>query len=524
MNQYNRTSIKGLYGLAFACLVPFAVNSASASILYHRGVDGTSISATANFSTTDDPAGANPGSVGASNDLVFFVQGVNGDRTVNLAGQNRTFNSLSFRNTGSTQINRATSTSTTTVNILTLGAGGFVVQSGSGAVSVSGPGQLVNMRASTSLPITQNSSSTLSFNRNWDSAETSGTTTLTLNGSGTGEVRFNGIIGNGTESNSLALTVNRPSAAVTSLSAANTFSGATHISSGILFLDSGGTLANTSSVTIGNGGVLRLRGSNVINSSAAITLQQGSTLQSSTQLARTLGNALQVTGDFTLGGEGQAITLTGAVDLGNGNRRVDLANSATLGGIISNGGMTINATNLNQTAVLTLSAANTYTGATLVQSGGLIVNGALHADSVVTVQADGRIGGNGTIEGNLTLDTGANLVFNPASTLTVLGTVILSDNFGVGNLVNADGSLLDWSLIQNDTYSIIGGTLSNFSNIANFGPANAFNIGDGRSAYFQNGSLQLVVIPEPRVYAVLLGLVSFSFVWLRRRNTRSSTP
>jgi len=48
------------------------------------------------------------------------------------------------------------------------------------------------------------------------------------------------------------------------------------------------------------------------------------------------------------------------------------------------------------------------------------------------------------------------------------------------------------------TYTLIDGTaVIDFTNVSNIGEANAFDIGGGKSAYFQSGSLQVVVIPNP---------------------------
>jgi hypothetical protein len=64
----------------------------------------------------------------------------------------------------------------------------------------------------------------------------------------------------------------------------------------------------------------------------------------------------------------------------------------------------------------------------------------------------------------------------------------------------------------------------NSGNISNFGQNQATGLGDGKSAYFQQGSptssLQLVVVPEPGMLALAgigLGLATLSFKTYRRR-------
>jgi hypothetical protein len=69
--------------------------------------------------------------------------------------------------------------------------------------------------------------------------------------------------------------------------------------------------------------------------------------------------------------------------------------------------------------------------------------------------------------------------------------------------------------VAEGTYTLINGTaIFNFANVSNFGLANAYDLGGGKSAYFQSGSMNLVVIPEPR--AALLGGLGM-LVLLRRR-------
>ncbi|MDP4609724.1 MAG: PEP-CTERM sorting domain-containing protein, partial [Opitutales bacterium] len=130
-----------------------------------------------------------------------------------------------------------------------------------------------------------------------------------------------------------------------------------------------------------------------------------------------------------------------------------------------------------------------------------------------TVIADGAtVTGAGSLAGNLELLTGSMFVFSATDTLTVDGTVSLFAGFGVDDIQGLSSSTAV------GTYVLIDGTASDFSGVDNFGAANQFDIGGGKFAYFQNGSLELVVVPEPGTFALLAGMLALSSVMIRRRS------
>jgi len=217
---------------------------------------------------------------------------------------------------------------------------------------------------------------------------------------------------------------------------------------------------------------------------------------------------------------------------------IDGAGNINISSSISGTGKSLTLTGAGA-GVLTLSGANTYSGATLIESGTLalgstgsiansdrilVSSGATFDVSAVTsftVGASQAIGGVGTIVGNMSLAADAGLiVFDLMTPLTVTGTVSLDSTFSIASLVGADGNAFDWTGVANGTYTLINGA-GNFSSIQNFGSGNPASIGDGRFAFFKEGSLQVEVVPEPSTYALLVlagaGLAAYR---LRRRHRR----
>ena len=134
--------------------------------------------------------------------------------------------------------------------------------------------------------------------------------------------------------------------------------------------------------------------------------------------------------------------------------------------------------------ILAITGVYDYTGTTAVNGG-----------------AFGVFGGNGMLAGDLTLAAGTKLLFSDAYTLTLAsGTATFSHtSFGIGDLVGLDSSVAE------GTYNLIAGTVA--GTFGNLGLANAADIGGGKKAYLELGSLNLVVVPEPSTFALAaLGL------------------
>lgn len=150
---------------------------------------------------------------------------------------------------------------------------------------------------------------------------------------------------------------------------------------------------------------------------------------------------------------------------------------------------------------------------TLTDAVDLLVGGTLGGP--VTVGPGSVIGGNGLINGSLHLDSGAAFIFDPTKTLTVNGAVVTFGGFGVVDLVGFSPA------VPNGRYTLIDGiATTSTTNLLNIGPANAYVLGGGRSAYFEIGSLTLLVVPEPSGLVLATGALLAVAVARRKRATR----
>jgi autotransporter-associated beta strand protein len=255
------------------------------------------------------------------------------------------------------------------------------------------------------------------------------------------------------------------------------------------------------------GGTLRFIGSSASTSDRTFVLQ-GST-NAASNMIEAAGTNVSAT-----------LTLTGGLSSGrSGAYNLVLAGDNTgtneVAGAIANGTGTV-ALQKEGAGRWILSGDNTYTGATTVSAGTLLITGAL-GNSAVTVEAGATIGGTGAIGGTLTFDAGAQLDLTGAS-LGLTSSNILSVAAGQ-SITFADFSFADiigWdaSNASPGIYTLIdgGGTVT----LAGTTPTalNPFDFGNGKSGYFQQGSFQAVIIPEPS--AALLGSLGL-LVLLRRR-------
>jgi len=158
----------------------------------------------------------------------------------------------------------------------------------------------------------------------------------------------------------------------------------------------------------------------------------------------------------------------------------------------------------------TLNGINTYSGTTNVSAGKLVVNGVLGSGSLA-VSSGATLAGTGTIA-TLIFGAGSTLTFDPASTLTVSSTARFQSpsTFGVDDIIGLSSSTPD------GTYTLVAGNVDT-TGLANFGSSNAYDLGGGKSAWFQAGSLQLVVVPEPTSTVAVCASFALACLMLRRR-------
>lgn len=121
------------------------------------------------------------------------------------------------------------------------------------------------------------------------------------------------------------------------------------------------------------------------------------------------------------------------------------------------------------TGTLTLSGANTYTGATAVNLGTLDVDGALAAGSAVTVAAGAKLSGSGTVGGSVTLASGAasvSLTNGVGEVLTLAGGLTLNAGnllaFDVGAAADAI-ALTGGAFTRNGTVTVAVNPLSGYT-------------------------------------------------------------
>lgn len=263
-------------------------------------------------------------------------------------------------------------------------------------------------------------------------------------------------------------------------------------------------------------------GNDLALGTAAVLFDASSTLRSASTASRSLANPMILgtnAAQLTLGSaDTGTLALSGTFTLQRSGTLAVANSLTTISGPVEGTGFGLTKAGAG---TLLLSGSNSYTGPTAVNAGGLLVDGQLGA-TALTVNSGGLLGGLGSLGGTLTFANGSLLAFDPSSAgLQLLAadnvSFLNAATFGVASLRTRTGEAIDWTGIADGTYTLLANTTTDFGalGIANFGAANAYDIGAGRTAYFQNGSLQLVIVPEPGAF-VLTGL-GIAAAWALRR-------
>ncbi len=379
----------------------------------------------------------------------------------------------------------------------------------------------------------------------------------------------------------------------------NTYSGSTFVTAGTLQIGNGGTTGNLGSgevpltatlafnrsdnITVANfiygqgslaqlgTGTLTLTGDNSFNTGTTFTLAAGT-------LALGSAGALGEFGTIVFNGGTLKSSAANTTDYSarfssaaNQAYRFDTAgqNITLASALTSSGGSLVKL----GAGTLTLSAANTYSGATTIAAGTLKVansSGSVFGSGAVTVAAGATLTGAGAFTGSLqllgtiapgnspgTLATGAqtwgngsayvweiNQAAGTAGTnydlLSISGTLTLAATAGnpftlrLVSLLpdNSAGQVINFNAAQNSTYTLAtttGGILG-FDTFGYQIETSAFAnslAGGTWSLALANGNRDLALhftaasaIPEPSTYAALAGLAALALAAWRRRRTR----
>ncbi|MEO6053125.1 MAG: autotransporter-associated beta strand repeat-containing protein, partial [Chthoniobacterales bacterium] len=267
---------------------------------------------------------------------------------------------------------------------------------------------------------------------------------------------------------------------------------------GTLSVGSGGTVTTGELVFSSNGGP------------GTLNLNSGGTLQ----VGGTNGIRNSGTGTFNLAGGILKVTnssLTSSMNMILSNSSlIDTSGvEGVLSGVLSGSG----ALSKTGAGTLHLTGDNTYSGTTTLYAGVLIIDGNQSGIGQVSILTGSTLGGDGTLGGSLHLEADANLSFDPLETLTINGAAVTFDGFGIRNVIGLNAST------DIGTYTLLNGSAAfDFSNVSNFGVNNAYALGGGKFAYFQEGSFEVVVVPEPSTMTLLVLAASLVFYRQKRRS------
>jgi autotransporter-associated beta strand protein len=424
------------------------------------------------------------GSLPTTSDVAVFTQNAGTtEPTINAA---YSVGGLRFTNTGTTLIRGVSR------QYLTIGASGITANVGAGAATIGSNAATANrigVILGANQTWTNNSSNLLKKEQGGMSGQVTELGTFTLTYDGSGPIQHGGGIG-GTGG------LVKNGTGTTFVLGSNVFTGGVSVNAGTLLIDNNAAFG-TGAVTITGG---------------AIGVQNPDPL--ATPPSRTASNAMTWAGNFAVEGTGQ-LTSSGVITMSGGSRTVTVnAGSFIVSGAIGDAG---NALGLikSGSGLLTLGGANTYTGPTSVAAGTLAILGTQPlATGLVTINSGAALAGSGSTGGGVTLNSGSFIGFGQTN-LTVGGTISFGGSFGIANLAGLSSATVD------GTYPLLTGAI-NTTNLQNIGLVNAFDLGDGKEAYFTtDAGLSVSVVPEPVAGLALATSLGTAICWWRSRRSRS---
>ena len=188
------------------------------------------------------------------------------------------------------------------------------------------------------------------------------------------------------------------------------------VASLIAFGSSGGMIGGVDNLAVNN------FKTNVLDPSTQVSLTaSGATLELDA-VNQTVASLSGVSGSAVNLGPFSRLTVSGT-----NSTSFDGSITGTLGSLVKDGSGT-----------LTLSGANTYTGATNVNGGKLVVNGSTSASSAVTVASGATLSGTGTVGGQTTIQSGG--IHAPSAQASSNAQTFS------GNLNYNTGSIFEWDL------------------------------------------------------------------------------
>lgn len=349
------------------------------------------------------PGSIGSGTAGASTTDDAIFDGA-GNYNVYLAG-NRGIEVTTFSNSGNTTILGGTTGAAAGASLYIFG--NLTVNAGAGAVTIgdtaASPTRTVVIRTG-SQTYTNNSSNLLTLANAIQTRGSSGTTTISI--AGTGNTLAAGAVGGG---GGASIALAKSGNGILTLSGANNYGAGTAITGGTLtFLNTGAKSTSGS-------------GNHVFSAGTTLGLGVATSGSFYTDADITSAFALNGVGTGNLSRISVTATTNVGIDTTAGNFDRGAITGAPTKGLAKLG-----------TNTLTLSGTNTYTGVTTVRAGTLKVN------STGVINTASASGGTGIVIGNSTLDIdGGTVNFNGANALVV------GDNTSAGNVIVRAGSTLN---------------------------------------------------------------------------------